>query len=73
MEADGFTLVAKDDLNPTRMKARDGETTVLGITQEEAQRIYKLQQDKKAESGVKQEYISGKDHKDLIKRDFYMF
>ena len=55
------------------MKARDGETTVLGITQEEAQRIYKLQQEKKAESGVKQEYISGKDHKDLIKRDFYMF
>ena len=73
MEADGFTLVAQDSLNPTRMKTRDGETTILGITQEQAQRIYQQQQERKEESGVKQEYISGKEHKDLIKRDFYMF
>jgi hypothetical protein len=35
------------------MKTRDGETTVLGITQEEAKRIFQQQQEKKAESGVK--------------------
>jgi hypothetical protein len=35
------------------MKTRDGETTILGITQEQAQRIYQQQQEKKEESGIK--------------------
>jgi hypothetical protein len=47
MEADGFTLVAQDDVNPSRMKTRDGETTILGITQEEAKRIHQQQNEKK--------------------------
>jgi len=56
MEADGFTMVAQDSLNPTRMKTRDGETTILGITQVEAQRIFQQQQDRKSASDVKHDY-----------------
>jgi hypothetical protein len=71
MEAEGFTLVTLDDANPNRSKARDAGTTVHGITLEKAQEIFEQQQSKKKVAGPG--YISGKEHKEIIKRDFYMF
>lgn len=73
MEQDGFTVVTADDTNPNRIKVRDGVTTINGITQEKAQAIVQEQQERKLATGTKQNYIPGKEHKELIKRDFYMF
>ena len=44
MEQDGFTLVTPDDLNPSRIKVRDSlQTTVIGVSQEEALRQHEAQ------------------------------
>ncbi len=73
MEQDGFTLVTPDDLNPSRIKVRDSlQTTVIGVSQEEAWRQHEAQQARRAEKD-EQKYVSGQDSKSLIKRDFYMF
>ncbi len=74
MEADGFTLVqaADEALNQSRVKVRDQETgtTIIGIKPEKAKEIWEQQQERKQDS---QKYISGKEKKELIKSDFYMF
>ncbi len=75
MEQDGFTLVEADVGNANRIKTRDGHTgtTILGVSQEKAKEFFEQQQERKAQSTVKAEYTTGKEQKELIKRDFYMF
>lgn len=72
MEEDGFTLVTADDLNPNRIKVRDGATgtTILGVTVARAKEFYEGQKERQK---LEAKYVSGKDQKELIKRDFYMF
>ena len=53
------------------MKTRDAmDTTVQGVTHEEAQRLHDAQMNRKQDKAV---YVTGKEKKELIKRDFYMF
>lgn len=65
-------------MNPSRKKGRDelGQV-VIGISQEEADRIYEKQEAKKRiKTGEKQgesSYITNQEKKNQIKQDFYMF
>lgn len=74
MTADGFTIVAaaEDAANQGRVKVRDYETgtTIIGIKPEKAREIWEAQQSKKKED---QKYITGKEQKEMIRSDFYMF
>jgi hypothetical protein len=75
MEEDGFTLVeAADEQNVNRIKTRDDiiGTTIQGITQEKAREIWEKQQQKETKNTAGS-YTTGKEKKELIRNDFYMF
>lgn len=69
MEAEGFQLVTPE-AHSNRIKGRNGTVSVKGVKAEEAREYYEKQQAKKIDTPG---YVTGKERKEKVKSDFYMF